>query len=124
MMEERGRIAGDVTVDEPYTLWGTINGDCRVLEGGKMYVRGAISGDLIVEFGGRVHIFGNVGGDLLIFRGAKVIHSGVIAGNATNDGGRLYVEKEARVLGKLKTKRGETTVEPQFDLPEEFGKRR
>lgn len=113
MREERGRIAGDVTVDEPYTLWGAINGDVRVVEGGKMYVRGNIYGDLIVEYGGRVHVYGQVSGNLTVHRGAKVIHSGTVAGNAVNEGGRLYIEACSHVLGKVKTNKGETAEEPK-----------
>ncbi len=115
MREERGRIAGNITVEEPYTLWGSITGDVHVVEGGKMYVRGNIYGDLIVEFGGRVHIFGHISGSLLIKRGSKVINSGTVTGNATNDGGRLYLEAVGSVLGKIKTVRGETHEEQKND---------
>lgn len=118
MREERGAIAGDVTVNEPYELWGKITGDVRVVEGGKMYVRGSIYGDLIVEAGGRVHVYGHVSGTLYVHRHAKVINSGSVAGDAINDGGRLYIERDANVLGKVKTHRGETTVEPKFKEPD------
>lgn len=120
MREERGTVHGDVTVEnEKYTLWGSVHGNVKVLEGGKMYVRGNIYGELYVDFGGRVHIFGKVDGNLFMTRGTKVINSGIIAGNATNAGGRLYVDQHGTVLGKTKTeKNGETTVEPKADLGE------
>ncbi len=118
MREERNRVQGDVIVEEPYTLWGSISGDCRVMSGGKLYVRGAIHGDLRVEEGGRCHIFGNVGGSLYVGRKAKVINSGTVIGGATNDGGRLFLEADAKVLGPVKTLRGETTQEPKFKLPD------
>ena len=118
MREERGRVIGDVTVDDKYNLWGQIGGDCRVVDGGKMYVRGTVAGDLMVEFGGRVHIYGTIGGNLMVRRGAKVINSGTVMGNATNDGGRLFIEADARVLGTVKTPRGETVQEPKFKLPD------
>ncbi len=108
MREERGQISGDMTVSEPYTLWGSVGGSVNVIEGGKFYLRGTIYGDLIVEFGGRVHIFGNVVGSLTVHRGAKVIHEGIVAGDATNDGGRLFIEPSGKVEGKIKTKRGDT----------------
>ncbi len=114
MREERGQIGGDVLVCEPFTLWGSIGGDVRVIQGGKLYVRGAIYGNLAVEYGGRVHIFGNVAGNLLVERGAKVIHSGVIGGDATNDGGRLYIEATSKVMGRIKPQRGETVTEAGF----------
>jgi hypothetical protein len=114
MREERGQLTGDVLVYEPFTLWGSVGGNVRVIQGGKFYVRGAIYGNLIVEYGGRVHIYGNISGDLTIDRGAKVIHSGVLGGSAINRGGRLYVERASKVLGKIKSDEGETTIEPGF----------
>ena len=109
MREERGQLAGEVVVYEPFNLWGSIGGNVKVIEGGKLYVRGAIYGNLDVEYGGRVHIFGNISGSLTVRRGAKVIHSGTLAGDATNMGGRLFIEPTAKIHGKLKTKKGETT---------------
>ena len=113
MREERGQITGDVIVYEPFTLWGSIAGNVSVIEGGKFYVRGAIYGNMTVEFGGRVHVFGNISGDLIVKRGAKVIVSGMIGGSATNLGGRIYLDAGARVMGKIKTRKGETKIEPK-----------
>lgn len=121
MREERGTIHGNLEVDEKYTLWGTIYGDVRVVDGGKMYVRGSIFGDLIVEFGGRVHVFGQVSGSLTLYRGTKVINSGVIQGNATNEGGRLYVDQHGNILGRVKTNKGETHIEPKATLGDDVG---
>jgi len=114
MREERGQIAGDVVVYEPFTLWGSVGGNVTVIDGGKLYLRGSIYGSLIVEQGGRVHIYGNVTGDLIVHQGAKVIHSGVLGGDAINRGGRLYVDAGAMVAGKIKTRAGETTVDPNY----------
>lgn len=108
--QERGNLTGNHTIAEKYELWGKITGDVRVVEGGKFYHRGAIYGDLIVEYGGRVHIYGHVSGDLFVHRGAKVIHSGLVSGKATNDGGRLYVDRDGLVTGKVKTLRGDTEI--------------
>ena len=118
MREERGRIHGDVMVYERFTLWGTVVGTVRVIEGGKFWVRGNIQGDMVVEYGGRVHIYGNLSGDLFVARGAKVIVSGSVGGNATNDGGRLFVEPDGRVIGKIKTKRGDTVVKDDLIDPD------
>jgi cytoskeletal protein CcmA (bactofilin family) len=112
MREERGQVSGDVLVYEPYTLWGSIGGNVRVIERGKFYLRGAVYGDIVVEYGGRMHIFGRVTGGLKVLRGAKVIHSGVIGGNVTNDGGRLYVDPGATIQGKIRTSKGETRLPP------------
>ena len=115
MREERGQIGGDITIYEPWNLWGSVGGTVTVIQNGKLYVRGAIYGNLIVEFGGRVHIFGNVTGNLTVMRGAKVIHSGILGGDAINDGGRLFIEKMARVMGKVKTITGDTKDERPMD---------
>jgi predicted acyltransferase (DUF342 family) len=109
MREERGRLSGEVIVYEPFNLWGSVGGRVRVIQGGKLYVRGAIYGDLVVEYGGRCHVFGNISGNLVVERGAKVIHSGVLGGDATNTGGRLLIESMSKVGGKVKTVDGETT---------------
>lgn len=116
MREERGQLTGEVLVFEPFTLWGSIGGNARVIQGGKFYLRGAIYGDLTVEFGGRVHIYGNLTGDLIVERGAKVIHSGMIGRDAINRGGRLYIETASRILGRIRTEAGETTIEPGFKI--------
>jgi hypothetical protein len=108
MREERGQLAGDVIVYEPWNLWGSVGGKVTVVQNGKLYVRGAIYGDLVVEYGGRVHVFGNVSGNLIVERGAKVIHSGAIGGDAINQGGRLFIDPTATVIGKVKTIAGET----------------
>ena len=111
MREERGTIAGDLTVSDDLELWGTVGGNLIVAEGGKCYMRGAVYGDILVEYGGRLHIFGRVVGSLTVNRGAKVIHSGVLGGDATNKGGRLYIENTAQIIGKIKTLKGETKIQ-------------
>ena len=118
MKEERGNVRGDVVISEPYTLWGTIAGNVTAVKGSKFYARGVIYGDLTVLARGRVHIFGNVNGDLIVKDGAKVIHSGTVTGDAVNEGGRLYIEASAKVLGKVRTEQGETTIEPGAEVTE------
>ena len=113
MREERGQIAGPVLVYEDYTLWGSIAGNVKVIQGGKFWVRGAIYGDLEVARGGRVHIFGNVSGQLTVAKRAKVIISGVVGGDAINNGGRLFIDPGAKVFGEIKTLAGETTPSPK-----------
>lgn len=116
MRDERDNLAGDQVINEPYTLWGSIAGDVTAVKGSKFYVRGAIYGTLTVNPGGRVHIFGNVSGNLIVAEKAKVIHSGILGGDAINNGGRLYIDGTAKVLGKVRTNAGETTVEPQAQI--------
>ena len=119
MREERGQLAGDQVINEPYILWGSIAGDVFADKGAKLYVRGAIYGDMIVRPGGRVHIFGNVSGDLTLMEKTKVIHSGILGGDAINKGGRLYIDATAKVMGKVRTLDGETTIEPQAQIADD-----
>ena len=113
MREERGTISQDVVVYEDYTLWGIIAGKVKVIDGGKLYVRGAVYGDLSVEDGGRAHIFGNISGNLIVHPGAKVVHSGTLGGDAINKGGRLFIDSFATVMGKVKALQGTTEVHPK-----------
>jgi len=113
MREERGTVSGDIVVYEPYTLWGSVGGDVKVIEGGKFYLRGTIYGNLLVDAGGRAHIFGNVVGSVTVEPKAKLVHSGVISGDAINNGGRLFIESIGEVRGKVKNHKGaETTIQP------------
>jgi len=115
MHEERGQIGGDLTITEAYTLWGSVGGSVTVSEGGKLYMRGAIYGNLIAEYGARIHIFGRIIGNLTVKRGAKVIHSGVLGGDAINEGGRLFIENTAVIEGKVKTIKGDTQIKKLLD---------
>ena len=111
MREERGIITGDVVVYEHFDLWGTISGGVKVIEQGKLYVRGKVYGDLVVEKGGRCHIYGAVSGRVTVHRGGKCLVSGMIGGNAVNRGGRLWVEQAAKVMGHIEKHGGDTVVE-------------
>lgn len=108
MREERGQIPGDVVVYEPFTLWGSIGGSVKVIQGGKFYCRGVIYGSMEVETGGRVHVLGSVTQDVSVHEGAKVIISGVVGGNVVNLGGRLHIEENAQIHGRVKTRDGKT----------------
>jgi cytoskeletal protein CcmA (bactofilin family) len=110
MREERGAVAGNLIISDALTLWGSVGGNVTVAEGGKFYLRGAVYGDITIEYGGRCHIFGRVIGTLTVKRGGKVIHSGVLGGDAINQGGRLYIENTSVIHGKVKTLKGETKI--------------
>lgn len=118
MREERGHLQGDQVITEPLDLWASVIGNVRVEEGGKLYVRGNIHGNLVVARGGRVHVFGNVSGRLTVEKGAKIIFSGVLGGDAINEGGRLYIDDTATIMGRVKTKAGETQIHPKAKVKE------
>lgn len=112
MREERGNLAGNILINEPYTLWGSIAGTVTALQGSKFYMRGTIYGDLDAEMGGRIHVLGNITGNVTVKPGSKVIIGGAIGGDVINFGGRLYIEATCQVLGKVKTHAGDTKIEP------------
>jgi cytoskeletal protein CcmA (bactofilin family) len=119
MRDERGQLIGDMTIGEPYTLWGTIGGNVTAVAGSKFYVRGSIFGNLTVDQGARVHVFGHVSGDVVVMERAKMVHSGVIGGNAINRGGRLLIDETAKVMGKVRTESGQTQIGPEPPPPPE-----
>lgn len=117
MREERGQLNGDQVIEQPYTLWGTVNGNVTAINGSKFYARGTIYGDLTVLHGGRVHVYGSVTGTLTVKDGAKVIVSGTIGKNAVNLGGRLYIDSSANVHGDVMTEDdGETQIDPNAKI--------
>jgi len=118
MREERGQLSGNQVIAEPVDLWGSISGNVTILNGGKVYVRGAIFGHLNVEDGGRVHIYGNVTGNLTVEAGAKVINSGIIGGDAINNGGRLFIDNMGSVHGRIRRNAGETQVDDNAKVNE------
>ena len=99
-------------VSEPYTLWGSVAGNVTATNGSKFYVRGTIYGDLTLLVGGRCHVYGKVTGNLVVKDGAKVIVSGIVGKDAVNEGGRLYVDANAEIMGRVRTEDGETQVDP------------
>jgi hypothetical protein len=110
MREQRENSVGDVLVYEEFTLWGTIVGNVKVINGGKFYVRGAVHGNLLVDRGGRVHIFGQVSGDMRLEKYSKTINSGLVGGDLINEGGRYFGDPGSQILGKVKTHLGETKL--------------
>ena len=125
MRELREKIYGDVVIDYSCDLAGGcgVSGDMKVIDGGKVHIRGHVGGDLIVDDGGRAHVLGRVDGNVMMFRGSKVVISGVIGGNVTNKDARLYINKNGRVLGRRKTvgKYAETQIEDDFGIKIERG---
>lgn len=118
MREERGQLMGNQVFSSGVDLWGNVVGNASIDKGGKVYLRGNIYGDLTVYKGGRAHIYGNVTGRLVVKEGAKVIHSGVVGRDIINEGGRIFIDATGKVLGKVRTKAGETTIDSKADVQE------
>jgi hypothetical protein len=114
--EERGQLTGNQIISEPVDFWGKVDGDVHVVEGGKFYLRGAIYGSLYIEDGGRVHLFGNLMGNLYVAENGKAIISGVVGGDCHNDGGRMYIDSNAKILGKVKKHAGETQIDSKAKI--------
>ena len=110
MREERGTIAGDYTVSDELTLWGTVGGNLIVAERGKFYMRGAVYGDILVEYGGRLHIFGRVVGSLTVKRGGKGHPQRRPRRRRHQHGRPALHRKHSQINGKIKTVKGETQI--------------
>ena len=114
MREERGQLTGDVIVYEPFTLWGSVGGNVRVIQGGKLYVRGAIYGNLTVEYGGRVHVYGNISGDLTR-RSRREGHPQRRSRRQRDQPRRPPLHRaHEQGHGQDQTDEGDTTIEPGF----------
>ena len=118
MREERGAFKGKHIFSDEVDFWGSVTGDAHIVHGAKVYLRGNIYGNLTVTQGGRTHIFGQVTGSLTIKEGAKVILGGIVGRDVINQGGRLYIEASAKILGKLKKKAGETEIDAKAQVGE------
>lgn len=98
MVEETGKIEGDLRIDGDFVLRGMVTGTVTVTDGGYCELHGVIGKDLIVEPGGIVTLHGmvirdvfNLGGDLEIF--------GMIHGALHDQKGSTLVDAEA-VIGR------------------------
>ncbi len=104
------RFEGSVVVigPRPTQMIGLVRGDLFVRDSSVCEVTGMVTGNLLAERTGKAVLRGlvhkeakAVGGDLEVY--------GMVVGNVVNEGGRVYVDKQALVKGKVV---GEVSVAP------------
>jgi hypothetical protein len=100
----RGRktIGGKTLVEER----GKIDGDLHVADGLDLF--GMVTGNLTVSAGGMAVIYGMVLGNLIVRPRGEAILQGMICGNAVNEGGTLEIQ--GMVVGSLDASEGTTMV--------------
>lgn len=96
------RFEGSVVVigPRPTQMIGLVRGDLFVRDNSVCEVTGMVTGNLLAERTGKAILKGLVnkeakatGGDLEIY--------GMVVGNVVNEGGRVYIDKQSLVKGKV-----------------------
>ncbi len=96
------RFEGSVVVigPRPTQMIGLVRGDLFVRDSSVCEVTGMVTGNLLAERTGKAILKGlvnkeakAVGGDLEVY--------GMVVGNVVNEGGRVYVDKQSLVKGKV-----------------------
>jgi len=99
MRVEHGKIEGDLSIYEHFTLHGMITGTLTVKDGGQVMLHGMVSRDLILDPGSKVDLHGTVTGNVLN-RGGQLRVFGTINGSIREEGGSTVVEPGAVVGGQ------------------------
>ena len=96
------RFEGSVVVigPRPTQMIGLVRGDLFVRDSSVCEITGMVTGNLLAERTGKAVLKGLVhkdakaaGGDLEVY--------GMVVGNVVNEGGRIYVDKQSLVKGKV-----------------------
>ena len=88
----------DMTVDEPLTFSGQVDGNMTVAPGGVLTLYGQVGNDLIIEKGGQVEVIGRVFGNV-INRGGKVTIQGVVDGAVRDKGATTTTISTSATVG-------------------------
>lgn len=99
MVEETGRIDGDLRVAEDLVLRGLVTGTVTVASGGYCELHGIVGKDLVVEPAGIATLHGMVSHDV-VNRGGDLEIYGVVSGVLHNERGSTLVDPKA-VIGEI-----------------------
>ena len=96
------RFEGSVVVigPRPTQMIGLVRGDLFVRDSSVCEITGMVTGNLLAERTGKAILKGLVNKDAKTTGGDLEIY-GMVIGNVVNEGGRVYVDKEAHVKGKV-----------------------
>ena len=96
------RFEGSVVVigPKPTQMTGLVKGDLFIRDNSTCEVIGMVTGNLVSERTGKAVLRGMVAKDVKSVGGDVEIH-GMVIGNVVNEGGRVYVDKQALVKGKV-----------------------
>jgi hypothetical protein len=74
MIQEHGKVEGNLTIDREYVLYGMCTGNIRVAADGHLTLFGMCTGNVLVEPGGQLRLHGMVTGNV-VNDGGKVLES-------------------------------------------------
>jgi len=96
------RFEGGVVVigPRPTQMIGLVRGDLFVRDASVCEVTGMVTGNCLAERTGKVVLRGLVNKDAKAVGGDLEVY-GMVVGNVVNEGGRVYVDKNSLVKGKV-----------------------
>src|SRR2546426_489111 len=96
------RVEGGVVVigPRPTQMIGLVRGDLFVRDGSVCEMTGMVTGNLLAERTGKVVLKGLVNKDAKAVGGDLEVY-GMVVGNVVNEGGRVYVDKQSLVKGRV-----------------------
>jgi hypothetical protein len=96
------RFEGGVVVigPRPTQMIGLVRGDLFVRDASVCEVTGMVTGNCLAERTGKVVLKGLVNKDAKAVGGDLEVY-GMVVGNVVNEGGRVYVDKQSLVKGKI-----------------------
>jgi hypothetical protein len=96
------RFEGGVVVigPRPTQMIGLVRGDLFVRDASVCEVTGMVTGNCLAERTGKVVLKGLVNKDAKAVGGDLEVY-GMVVGNVVNEGGRVYIDKQALVKGKV-----------------------
>ncbi len=98
MIDETGKVEGNLLVIDDRLLHGMVTGSVTVTVSGYLELHGMVCGDLILEPGGIVALHGMVVGNVYN-RGGDLDVYGTIRGSLHDEGGATVVDPDAIVGG-------------------------
>jgi len=99
MKTENGKIDGNHTVSEAFTLYGMVTGSIHVVRGGSLQLHGMCNGNLVVDQGGTAMVFGMVVSDI---RNQGTIEvRGTVKGSVFTRGANFQKAPGAVILGTI-----------------------
>ncbi len=96
------RFEGGVVVigPRPTQMIGLVRGDLFVRDASICEVTGMVTGNCLAERTGKVVLKGLVNKDAKAVGGDLEVY-GMVVGNVVNEGGRVYIDKQSLIKGKV-----------------------
>jgi hypothetical protein len=83
-----------------FLITGMITGSLEVKANADLTLRGMVCEDVITYDGSKLLVYGMINGSLFIKGGIVEVY-GMVCGDVVNEGGELFLHKDAKILGNL-----------------------